>query len=34
MAVRLRNDEDKHFLLYLVEHGVSLTDRDSVLEPF
>jgi hypothetical protein len=30
----LRNDEDKDFLLYLVEHGVSLTDRDSVLEPF
>jgi hypothetical protein len=30
----LRNDEDREFLLYVVEHGLSLSNSDSILEPF
>jgi hypothetical protein len=30
----LRDDPDSEFLLYLVEHGLSLTDSSTPLEPF
>jgi hypothetical protein len=31
---KLRDDPDKEFLLYLVEHGLSFTDSGTSLEPF
>jgi hypothetical protein len=31
---KLRNDEDREFLMYMVEHGLSLSSSNTILESF